>query len=118
MTTLANAVIATALIWIAVAAAPARADDKLPAKAAKRPVTDTYHGVKVVDDYRWLEDGANPEVQKWTAAQREHARAMLEALPGTEPVTQRLLALDEARPVEIRSEERRVGKEGGWRWAR
>ena len=28
---------------------------------AKRPVTETYHGVTVVDDFRWLEDDASPE---------------------------------------------------------
>jgi prolyl oligopeptidase len=33
----------------------------------KRPVTDTYHGVKVTDDYRWLEKDADPEVKAWSA---------------------------------------------------
>jgi hypothetical protein len=27
-----------------------------PPPSPKRPVTDVYHGVKVVDDYRWLEN--------------------------------------------------------------
>jgi len=34
---------------------------------AKRPVTETYHGVTVVDDFRWLEDDASPEVKRWVA---------------------------------------------------
>ncbi|MEI9897353.1 MAG: hypothetical protein WDN28_26720 [Chthoniobacter sp.] len=35
----------------------------------KKPVTDEYHGVKVVDDYRWLEDAGTPAVKAWTDAQ-------------------------------------------------
>src|SRR5262245_54377388 len=48
-----------------------------PPAAAKKPVTDTYHGVTVVDDYRWLEDGSNKDVKAWSDAQNEHARASL-----------------------------------------
>ena len=36
---------------------------------AKRPAVDVYHGVKVSDDYGWLEDGKNPEVIAWSEAQ-------------------------------------------------
>jgi len=47
----------------------------------RRPVVDTYHGVEVVDDYRWLEDRADPEVRAWSDAQNRVARAHLDALP-------------------------------------
>jgi prolyl oligopeptidase len=47
----------------------------------KRPVTDVYHGVKVVDDYRWLEDFSKPEVHAWADAENRYARAFLDALP-------------------------------------
>lgn len=46
------------------------------------PVEDDYHGTKVADPYRWLEDGAAPEVQEWIAAQGAHTRRHLDALPG------------------------------------
>lgn len=46
-----------------------------------RPVVDTYHGVEVVDDYRWLEDGSDPEVRAWSDAQNRVARAHLDGLP-------------------------------------
>ncbi|MGZ3474918.1 MAG: prolyl oligopeptidase family serine peptidase [Polyangiales bacterium] len=44
----------------------------------KRPVTDVYHGESIVDSYRWLEDGASPEVSAWTAAQNEKTRSYLD----------------------------------------
>jgi prolyl oligopeptidase len=45
-------------------------------------VKDTYHGVTVTDDYRWLEDGKAKEVQTWSDAQNAHARSVLDKLPG------------------------------------
>jgi len=53
-----------------------------PPAAPRVPVTDEYHGVKVVDDYRWLENGNDPKVKEWSAAQNAWARAYLDRLPG------------------------------------
>ncbi|HET9320250.1 MAG TPA: prolyl oligopeptidase family serine peptidase, partial [Bryobacteraceae bacterium] len=52
-----------------------------PPATPKRPVTDVYHGVKVVDDYRWLEDFNDPAVRKWADAQTVYARSYLDAVP-------------------------------------
>src|SRR5690242_4003553 len=52
-----------------------------PPATPKRPVTDVYHGVKVVDDYRWLEDFNDPAVRKWADAQTAYARSYLDAVP-------------------------------------
>jgi prolyl oligopeptidase len=46
---------------------------------AKRPVTDVYHGESIVDPYRWLEDGASPEVAAWTAEENAATRAYLDS---------------------------------------
>jgi prolyl oligopeptidase len=46
----------------------------------KHPVTDEYHGVKVVDDYQWLEDGSSPKVKAWTAKESEQTRTYLDGL--------------------------------------
>src|SRR5678816_2670666 len=56
----------------------------------KEPVTDQYHGVKVVDGYRWLENTSNPEVKEWSQAQTRHARAYLDALPDRAAIETRL----------------------------
>ncbi len=64
-----------------------------PPPAAKRPVTDTYHGVAVTDDYRWLEDATNPEVRQWTEAQNAYARQHLDALPGRQALAEELQKL-------------------------
>jgi prolyl oligopeptidase len=47
----------------------------------KHPMTDEYHGVKVTDDYRWLEEANSPAVKDWTAEQNRRTRAYLDALP-------------------------------------
>ena len=45
------------------------------------PVTTTYHGVDVTEDYQWLEDASSPETVAWTQAQQERTRAYFESLP-------------------------------------
>src|SRR5262249_54877630 len=64
-----------------------------PPETPKRPVTDTYHGVAVTDDYRWLEDGKSKDVQAWSDAQNARARAYLDKLPGVEALRKRLPAI-------------------------
>jgi prolyl oligopeptidase len=55
------------------------ADDLPPIPATpKKPVIDDYGGVKVGDDYRWLEAGANPEVKQWSNELNARSRAYLD----------------------------------------
>jgi prolyl oligopeptidase len=63
-----------------------------------RPVVDTYHGVEVVDPYRWLEDLEDPEVLAWMRAQDTHARSVLESIPGVEVIRAELTALRAPSP--------------------
>src|SRR5271165_4239092 len=63
----------TALL-LAASTATALGQAAMPAPvAAKLPVTDEYHGVKVVDDYRWLENGKSAETEQWVAVQNAHS---------------------------------------------
>ena len=52
-----------------------------PPSAPKKPVTDTYHGVTVIDDYRWLEGSSDPNVKAWSDAENRVTRQYLDALP-------------------------------------
>jgi prolyl oligopeptidase len=70
-----------------------------PPMAARRAVADTYHGVAVADDYRWLEDGTSDETQRWTRAQDAYTRAYIGALPHREAVRQRVTELMHASSV-------------------
>ena len=49
--------------------------------AAKKAVTDTYYGEQVADDYRWLENGADPLVNAWSQEQLKATRQVLDAVP-------------------------------------
>ena len=64
----------------------------LPA-TPKKPVTDVYHGVKVVDDYRWLEDFNDPAVHAWADSENRYSRAYLDALPERAALYQQLKGL-------------------------
>jgi prolyl oligopeptidase len=59
----------------------------------KKPVIDVYHGVKVEDDYRWLENRDDPAVRAWSDAENGRARAFLDALSGRRQIRARLKAL-------------------------
>ena len=59
----------------------------LPAQSLQYPSTkkgdqvDVYHGTKVADPYRWLEDDASPQTEAWIEAQNKVTLPYLEAIP-------------------------------------
>jgi prolyl oligopeptidase len=55
----------------------ASADSQTP----KKPVTDEYQGVKVEDNYQWLENDVDPAVKTWSESQNQQTRAYLDKLP-------------------------------------
>ena len=61
-----------------------------PPATKQQPVTDDYFGQKVVDPYRWLEDGSTPETQRWVSGQLTYTRSVLDKLPGREKLHQRI----------------------------
>jgi prolyl oligopeptidase len=64
-----------------------------PPKAEVRPIEEDVHGTKVVDKYRWLEDGSSAETQKWVEGEMSYTRSMLDPLPGRDAIHQRLTEL-------------------------
>ena len=82
------------------ACAGARAQVPLAYPATpKKPVTDTYGNITVTDDYRWLENGDDPEVKAWSAAQTKLTRSVLDALPVRAELAERFRELFAAEPV-------------------
>ncbi len=56
---------------------------------------DTYHGVKVPDPYRWLEEDVrtSQKVADWVKAENEVTSKYLEAIPSRAPIEKRLTKL-------------------------
>ena len=76
----------------------------------KKPVTDTYYGVKVTDDYRWLENFDDPAVKQWTDAQNAAARSFLEALPDRDALSRELRQIFQPAGARYFPIEQRGGK--------
>jgi prolyl oligopeptidase len=70
-----------------------------PAKALVYPATkkieqvDDYHGTKVADPYRWLEDLDTPDTKAWVEAQNRLTDAYLAEIPARAKIKQRLTKL-------------------------
>jgi prolyl oligopeptidase len=86
----------------------AGADDK--PTTPQRPVTDTYHGVEVIDDYRWLERGDDEAVRKWSDHQNAHARRVLDKLPHVDALRRDLKKIMAAENIRFSDLEFRAGK--------
>jgi prolyl oligopeptidase len=54
---------------------------------------DTYHGVKVTDPYRWLEDMKSEKTHLWIKAQDELTNNQLKAVPERESIRKRISEL-------------------------
>jgi len=76
----------------------------------KRPTTDVYHGVEIVDDYAWLEDEEADEVVAWTEEQEVFTHSLIDDLPQREFLTKRFNELwrydDEGTPNRVLQGER------------
>jgi prolyl oligopeptidase len=66
------------------------AEQPPPPATPKKPVQDSYHGVTVTDDYRWLEDDNDPTVRGWIEAQNRRTRTALDASPALPGLRTRL----------------------------
>jgi prolyl oligopeptidase len=99
--------LAAAALGLCLAVSAARARSALaetaavpaPPQTEKIPVTDSYHGVSVVDEYRWLEDGNDPKVKAWVAAQNAYSQAYLSKLPQRDGIVSFLKAARQKEQV-------------------
>ncbi len=92
---------------------PPVAARSLPVSTPRIEVTDSYHGVSVVDPYRWLEEDTE-QVKAWTEAQNERTSHILEGIAGRADIQagiERLMAVGELEaPVP------RKTRRGTWRY--
>ncbi|MCA9663376.1 MAG: S9 family peptidase, partial [Myxococcales bacterium] len=59
----------------------------------KGETVDDYHGTKVADPYRWLEDDDSDETKAWVEAQNKVTFGYLESIPARKVITDRLTTL-------------------------
>jgi prolyl oligopeptidase len=64
-------------------------------KARKGDQVDTYHGVKVPDPYRWLEDDNSAETEAWVEAQNKVTFGYLDKIPYREALFKRIEQLND-----------------------
>ncbi len=70
------------------------AAQKLDYPATKKDnIIDDYHGVKVADPYRWLEDAESTETQAWVSAQNRLTSDFMTVIPAREQIEQWLTRL-------------------------
>jgi prolyl oligopeptidase len=99
----ATLVAALAAAFLSFNAAPAAAQAAASACAAGTPLsypvakkvdqTDDYHGTKVADPYRWLEDANSAETKEWVDAENKVTQSWLAQIPQREAIRQRLTQL-------------------------
>ena len=70
-----------------------------PPATSRAKVSDSFFGVRVSEDYRWLEDAKNSEVRAWSDAQNAHARNVLDQLPNVDAIRKRVTEILAARTV-------------------
>jgi prolyl oligopeptidase len=83
----------SSLFFIAAVVYAAEDSQSAPPAAAEKPIVDMFHGTKVLDNYRWLEDGKSPETQKWVEREMAYTRGILDPLPGRAAINKRLTDL-------------------------
>jgi prolyl oligopeptidase len=68
--------------------------DKLQYPAAPREnVTDDYHGIRVADPYRWLENPDSPRSRKWIEEENALTNSFLANVPNFPAIKDRLASL-------------------------
>ncbi|MGK0184803.1 MAG: prolyl oligopeptidase [Verrucomicrobiales bacterium] len=61
-----------------------------PPETRRTDYSDTIHGIKVADPYRWLEGVDDPQVDAWVGEQADSAQNYLASLPGRAAIRESL----------------------------
>lgn len=90
-------------VLFATTAMAAPVSEGKPPPAPVHPVVDDYFGTKVVDNYRYMEDLKNTEVQEWMKAQADYTRSILDSLPGRSGMRTSIAEMMQSTPVSVGS---------------
>jgi prolyl oligopeptidase len=71
----------------------------------KNPVIDSYFGVEVTDQFRWLEDDLSEETAHWVKAQNEITYSYLEKIPFRKEIKDRMEKLWNYEKISAPSQE-------------
>jgi len=89
-TSMAGAIWSVYIGGLALWCSSAQAIDRGAPPTAAHDVLDNYFDVRVDDPYRWLENGDDPSVKRWVAAQDARCRKYLDGLAVRKPIYDRL----------------------------
>jgi prolyl oligopeptidase len=86
--------LALTLLFTLIPMPPANAAPRLVyPKTSQTNHVDDYHGAKVADPYRWLEDDNSPQTKAWVEAQNQVTFAYLDHIPERKRIKERLTKL-------------------------
>jgi prolyl oligopeptidase len=75
-----------------------------PPQTRRDDVTETLHGVTVVDRYRWLEDQNSAETRGWIKDENSYTHALLDNRPGRDKLEARFSQLRKVDVVQLPTE--------------
>lgn len=75
----------------------------VPAPLPPQPVTDSMHGVRVDDPWRFAENVSDPTVAGWKKSQAEATQQILARLPGREALLRRVREIDAAAAGQLQA---------------
>jgi prolyl oligopeptidase len=81
-----------------------------PPVTKKITVTDTYYSLQVTDNYRWLEDMNNKEVQDWFKAQHDYTDSWLDKISGRDALFEDFKKLNALKPANINNITRKANR--------
>ena len=74
---------------------------KLPFHAPVKVVEEMYCGKNVADPYRYMENLKDPLVQQWFRTQAEHARSIVENIPGRQSLIEKMKDFDSRKSSKV-----------------
>lgn len=80
---------------------PARADNKANMDAPSANVVETVCGERIADPYRPLENLKDPKVAAWYRRESDHARQVLDSIPGRNELIEKMKEFDQRRKEKV-----------------